>query len=248
MTSEGDTWAQSLVTVTPEDDAMLREISPTTTVSASQDVNLVLDPDDIVYRRSLTNRQFVDSTEAGEERPEQPSDEADQEPIEEVVEESPEQPSDEADQEAIEEVVEERPEQPSEEADQEPKEDADEEKPEQSSDKAGQEPKKDADEEKLEQPSDEADQEAKKEADEEKPEQPSDKVDQEAKEDADTQTYLQGVPTVHISVEYQDEASQTMYMSTPCPPLKYFKDIMSTYYYFSLQLFKTHFFHHFLVL
>ncbi|XP_017767551.1 PREDICTED: uncharacterized protein LOC108556106 [Eufriesea mexicana] len=128
MTSEDDTWSQSLVTITPEDDAMLREISDTATVSASPDVNLVLDPDDIVYRRSLTNRQFVDSTEADEERPEHSSDETDQKP----------------------------------------------------------------------------------------------------KEDANTQTYLQGIPTVHISVEYRDEASQTMYMSTPCPPLKYFKDIMTS--------------------
>ncbi|CAL7944172.1 unnamed protein product [Xylocopa violacea] len=130
MTTENDTWAQTLITVTPEDDATLREISDTTTLSSTPDVQLILDPDEIVYRRSFTHRQFIDSKEDEEEKEE---DEEEEEPEE-----------------------------------------------------------------------------------------------MESKQDAENQTYLQGTTTVRISVEYQDEASQTMYMSTPCPPLRYFKDIMTS--------------------
>ncbi|XP_076763390.1 uncharacterized protein LOC143430839 [Xylocopa sonorina] len=126
MTTENEAWAQTLITVTPEDDATLREISQATTLSSTPDAQLILDPDEIVYRRSFTNRQFVDSKDEEEEEEEVESKEV------------------------------------------------------------------------------------------------------EPKQDAESQTYLQGTTTVHISVEYQDEASQTMYMSTPCPPLKYFKDIMTS--------------------
>lgn len=130
MTSEDDAWAQTLITVTPEEDATLRKIADTTIVSSTQDINLVLDPDEIVLRRPL--RQFVDTKEAKDEVPVEP--------------------------------------------------------------------------EKLEQP-------------EEKP--------KEKPEDAEVQTYLQGIPVVHISTEYRDETSQTMYMHPPYPPLQYFRDIMS---------------------
>lgn len=142
MTSEDDAWAQTLITVTPEDDATLREILDTATVSSTPDKHLVLDPDNIVYRRSFTHKQFVDSKKTKDEEPGEP-------------EES----------------------------------------------------------EEVEQP--------------EEPEEPEVQIEQRSKEDAESQTYLQGIPVVHISIEYRDEASQTIYMSTPCPPLKYFKDIMS---------------------
>lgn len=142
MTSEDDAWAQTLITVTPEDDATLREILDTATVSSTPDKHLVLDPDNIVYRRSFTHKQFVDSKKTKDEEPGE-------------SEES----------------------------------------------------------EEVEQP--------------EEPEEPEVQIEQRSKEDAESQTYLQGIPVVHISIEYRDEASQTIYMSTPCPPLKYFKDIMS---------------------
>lgn len=131
MTSEDDAWAQTVITVTPQYDATLREISDTVTVSSTPDINLVLDPDDIVYRRSFIHRQFVDSKDTGDEE----------------------------------------------------------------------EPKA--------------------------PDKPIEEIERKSKEDAENQTYLQGIPVVRISIEYRDETSQTMYMSTPCPPLKYFRDIMS---------------------
>ncbi|CAK9829817.1 hypothetical protein ANTRET_LOCUS7100 [Anthophora retusa] len=145
MTSEDDAWAQTLITVTPEDDATLREISDTVTLSSTQDTSLILDPDQIVYRRSFTRREFLDPNGTAEE-----------------------------------------------------------------------------DEEKLEEEEEEGEESEEKE--EEVPEETS-------KQDAESQTYLEGTPVVHISVEYRngvDESSQTMYMSTPCPPLKYFKDIMTS--------------------
>ncbi|KOC58866.1 hypothetical protein WH47_01390 [Habropoda laboriosa] len=140
MTPEDDAWAQTLITVTPEDDATLREISDTVTLSSTQDTSLILDPDQIVYRRSFTHRQFLDSKETEED-----------------------------------------------------------------------------DEGKVEE--------------EEESQQKVEEPEEISKQDAESQTYLQGTPTVHISVEYRygiDESSQTMYMSTPCPPLKYFKDIMTS--------------------
>lgn len=133
MTSEDETWAQTLITVTPEDDATLREISDTVKLSSTSETSLVLDADNIVYRRSFTHRQFLDPQESEDEFVEAIK------PLEEIREE-----------------------------------------------------------------------------------------EQTPKQDAENQTYLQGTPIIHISVEYRDEASQTMYMSSPCPPLKYFRDIMST--------------------
>ncbi|XP_012143188.1 uncharacterized protein LOC105662773 isoform X2 [Megachile rotundata] len=66
MTTEDDTWAQTLVTVTPEDDATIREISDTVTLSSPSDTPLILDPDKIVFRRSITHRQFIDASEDAE--------------------------------------------------------------------------------------------------------------------------------------------------------------------------------------
>ena len=132
MASEGDAWAQTLITVTPEEDATIREISNTATLSSTSDTSLALDADKIVYRRSFTHRQFIDSKE-----PDQGAVEIE---LEAEVELPPEGRS---------------------------------------------------------------------------------------KQDAKNQTYLQGMPVVEISIEHRDEASQTMYMSSPCPPLKYFKDILS---------------------
>ncbi|XP_076629142.1 uncharacterized protein LOC143345664 [Colletes latitarsis] len=131
MTSEDEAWAQTVITVTPEEDATLREILDTAILSAAADIPLVLD-DKIVYRRSFTHRQFLESNES-----EQGAIDSEVEITEE--EEGP------------------RPQQ-----------------------------------------------------------------------DAENQTYLQGTPIVHISVEYRDEGSQTMYMSPPCPPLTYYKDIMTS--------------------
>ncbi|XP_029158312.1 uncharacterized protein LOC114930624 [Nylanderia fulva] len=50
-------------------------------------------------------------------------------------------------------------------------------------------------------------------------------LEQESTRDAENQTFLQGVPIVGIPIEYKHEASQTMYMSSPCPPAKYFEHI-----------------------
>lgn len=52
-------------------------------------------------------------------------------------------------------------------------------------------------------------------------------LEQESTKDAENQTFLQGVPTVGIPIEYKHEASQTMYMSSPCPPEKYSEHIIS---------------------
>lgn len=52
-------------------------------------------------------------------------------------------------------------------------------------------------------------------------------LEQESTRDAENQTFLQGVPTVGIPIEYKHEASQTMYMSSPCPPEKYSEHIIS---------------------
>lgn len=50
-------------------------------------------------------------------------------------------------------------------------------------------------------------------------------LERESTRDAENQTFLQGVPTVGIPIEYKHEASQTMYMSSPCPPAKYSEHI-----------------------
>ncbi|CAL1684556.1 unnamed protein product [Lasius platythorax] len=52
-------------------------------------------------------------------------------------------------------------------------------------------------------------------------------LERESTRDAENQTFLQGVPTVGIPIEYKHEASQTMYMSSPCPPAKYSEHITS---------------------
>ncbi|XP_076297755.1 uncharacterized protein LOC143217395 [Lasioglossum baleicum] len=56
--------------------------------------------------------------------------------------------------------------------------------------------------------------------------------------DTEMQTYLQGVPEVHISNEYRDEATQTLYMASPCPPLAYYKDIMTSMQETSMPMLK----------
>ncbi|XP_054016186.1 uncharacterized protein LOC128896753 [Hylaeus anthracinus] len=140
MATEDEVWAQTLITVTPEEDATLREISDTTVLSSTPDVPLSLD-DKIVYRRSFTHRQFIDSNEL------------DQVPSESDVE---------------------------------------------------------APEESLRRPM----------------------------QDAENQTYLQGTPIVQISLEYRDEASQTMYMRPPCLPLTYYKDIMTSMHESSMPTLK----------
>lgn len=50
-------------------------------------------------------------------------------------------------------------------------------------------------------------------------------LEQESTRDAENQTFLQGFPIVGIPIEYKHEASQTMYMSSPCPPEKYSEHI-----------------------
>lgn len=52
-------------------------------------------------------------------------------------------------------------------------------------------------------------------------------LEEESTRDAENQTFLQGVPIVGIPIEYKHEASQTMYMSSPCPPEKYSEHIIS---------------------
>lgn len=52
-------------------------------------------------------------------------------------------------------------------------------------------------------------------------------LEEESTRDAENQTFLQGVPLVGIPIEYKHEASQTMYMSSPCPPAKYSEHIIS---------------------
>ncbi|XP_043260247.1 uncharacterized protein LOC122401889 [Colletes gigas] len=131
MRSEDEAWAQTVITVTPEEDATLREILDTAILSAPADIPLDLD-EKIVYRRSFTHRQFLDSNES------------EQEAIDWEVEITEEEDG----------------------------------------------PR--------------------------------------SQQDAENQTYLQGTPIVRISVEYRDEGSQTMYMSPPCPPLTYYKDIMTS--------------------
>ncbi|KAL6449018.1 hypothetical protein ACFW04_000615 [Cataglyphis niger] len=56
----------------------------------------------------------------------------------------------------------------------------------------------------------------------------SGELEEQATRDAENQTFLQGVPIVGIPIEYKHEASQTMYMSSPCPPAKYSEHIITT--------------------
>ncbi|KAK2580293.1 hypothetical protein KPH14_012535 [Odynerus spinipes] len=113
---ETDTWAQTLLTITPEDDAVLREIKPSVSVSANATDLLDLHTDSFAYRRPLTPKYLVDPYE----------------------------------------------------------------------------------------------------------------LEDENIRHMETQTYLRGVPVVDIPVRYKDVFSQTLYMSTPCPPVKYYKDVMTS--------------------
>ncbi|XP_076655123.1 uncharacterized protein LOC143360291 [Halictus rubicundus] len=128
MTSEDEVWVQTRITVTPEDDATIREISKTAILSSSPDVPLLLDK--IVYRRGTSQMHFLGTLD---------SEIATLETWPRV---------------SLGSYV--------------------------------------------------------------------------PRQDADNQTYLQGVPEVHISAEYRDEATQTLYMASPCPPLAYYKDIMTS--------------------
>lgn len=129
MTSEEEAWAQTRITVTPEDDATIREIAKSTVLSSAPDIPLILD-DKIVYRRSFSRIQFPETKELKDS-------------ITELKK-----------QDILEQFI--------------------------------------------------------------------------PKQDAGNQTYLQGTQVVRISVEYKDETTQTLYMSSPCPPLTYYKDILST--------------------
>nr|XP_031833184.1 uncharacterized protein LOC116427226 [Nomia melanderi] len=129
MTSEEDAWAQTRITVTPEDDATIREIAKSTVLSSAPDIPLILD-DKIIYRRSFSRIQFPEAKELKDSTTEL------------------------------------------------------------------------------------------KRLDILEPFIP--------KQDAGNQTYLQGTRIVRISAEYKDEATQTVYMTSPCPPLTYFKDILTS--------------------
>lgn len=132
MTSEEDAWAQTRITVTPEDDATIREIAKSTVLSSAPDIPLILD-DKIVYRRSFSRIQFPDAKELKESTT-----------LKEELKK----------QDIFDLFI--------------------------------------------------------------------------PKQDAGNQTYLQGIQVVRISAEYKDGTTQTLYMSSPCPPLTYFKDILST--------------------
>lgn len=60
-----DTWTQTLIIVTPEEDGYLREITETTIISGHDDQQLDLDVENIANRQSLQNetRDFIDPRE-----------------------------------------------------------------------------------------------------------------------------------------------------------------------------------------
>ncbi|XP_063975685.1 uncharacterized protein LOC135161755 [Diachasmimorpha longicaudata] len=62
---ENDTWAQTLFTITPEEDGFLREITETTIISAPEDSPLILDTDHIAHRETLVKvtHDFIDPRE-----------------------------------------------------------------------------------------------------------------------------------------------------------------------------------------
>ncbi|XP_043485395.1 uncharacterized protein LOC122513193 [Polistes fuscatus] len=111
-----DSWAQTLITITPEDDAVLREIKTKIPVSAKGKTSLDLNTDSFIYRRPLTPKYLVNI----------------------------------------------------------------------------------------------------------------DELEDENIAHAQVQTYLQGLSVVDIPIKYKDQISQTLYMSTPCPTVKYYKDIMTS--------------------
>lgn len=125
---EDDTWAQTRINVTPEDDAVIRQYSESTAVSGTPDTPIAVEPRSVIFRRSFssTNGHYVS-------------------PDESFVKSDV----------AIE-------------------------------------------------------------------------TEDTGTKDAEIQTCLEGIRTIKILVDCKDEAAQTMYMSAPCPPLRYYKDIMST--------------------
>nr|XP_033326413.1 uncharacterized protein LOC117220509 [Megalopta genalis] len=126
MTSEDEVWVQTQITVTPEEDAMIREISHSAILSSSPDVPLDVE-DKIVYRREFSQIPFLDTDSEYK-----------------IIDIKPPVSID------------------------------------------------------LFVP----------------------------RQDEGIQTYLQGITDVRISQEYKDEATQTLYMASPCPPLEYYRDIM----------------------
>ncbi|XP_044003948.1 uncharacterized protein LOC122849321 [Aphidius gifuensis] len=60
-----NSWSQTLITVTPEEDGYLREITETTIISGHDDQQLDLDTDNITTRQSLLNitQDFIDPRE-----------------------------------------------------------------------------------------------------------------------------------------------------------------------------------------
>lgn len=62
---ENDTWAQTLVTITPEEDGYLREITETTVISAPEATPLNLDPENIGHRENLVKitQDFINPRE-----------------------------------------------------------------------------------------------------------------------------------------------------------------------------------------
>lgn len=60
-----------------------------------------------------------------------------------------------------------------------------------------------------------------------------DELQNESSRSTAIQTFLQGARVVEIPIECRDEASQTLYMRGPCPPIKSYKDVLSNEYYSS---------------
>lgn len=65
MSEEDAAWTQTFVTVTPQDDGILREIKESVVVSGAADAPLHLDTENIVMRRSLMSNanNFTNSAE-----------------------------------------------------------------------------------------------------------------------------------------------------------------------------------------
>ncbi|XP_078036862.1 uncharacterized protein LOC144469982 [Augochlora pura] len=139
MTSEDEVWVQTQITVTPEEDAMIREISQSAILSSSPDVPLDVE-DKIIYRRDFSQIHFFDT-------------------------ESDYKMTDLKPPMSIDLFV--------------------------------------------------------------------------PRQDEANQTYLQGVADVSISQEYKDEATQTLYMASPYPPLEYYRDIMITMQEVPMPIMKT---------
>ncbi|KAG7212846.1 hypothetical protein KM043_002202 [Ampulex compressa] len=67
--TQGDdnTWTQTLISVTPEDDAVLREIADTALLSADASTQLELNAENIIHRRPLNYKHIVDPRELEDE-------------------------------------------------------------------------------------------------------------------------------------------------------------------------------------